>query len=75
MLCDGNDWELTCERASTYGPREYAGQIEHTDPFKRMLDIPWVVEDSLWRVTDLGDEYGVDVRLEYPMWCLVHLVV
>ena len=69
------DEGITCECAPTYGSREYAGQIEYTDAFKCVLDIAWVGEDPLGRVTDLLDGYRVNVRLEYAVWGLVHLVV
>ncbi len=40
-----------------------------------MSNIAWFGEDMLGRVTDLVEEYGVDVRLVYSLWGLVHYVV
>jgi len=51
----GEEGGITCECASTYGPCEHAGQVEHADPLKRVLDIARVGEDPLGRVADLVD--------------------
>lgn len=44
-------WEgkrgITCECASTYGPREHASRIKHTGPLKCVLDTTWSGEDPL----------------------------
>ena len=66
---------FTCECASTYGTCEYAGKVEYSDPFKRVLDISWVGEYPLGRVIDLRDRYGGDVGLKYALWGIVHYVV
>ena len=73
---DDRGWVFfTCQCASAYGTCKYAGKVEYTDPFKRVLDISWVGEYSLGCVIDLGNGYGGDVRLEYALWGIVHRVI